>query len=61
MSAGVCCLVGGSESERSQWSKLVETAGLPIGSPFSSASSSLLPNLSTGVPGFCPLIGCIYS
>ena len=36
----VCCLVGGSVSERSQGSRLVETAGLPMGSS-SSASSSL--------------------
>jgi hypothetical protein len=36
-----CCLVGGSVSERSQWSRLVETDGLPMGPPFSSASSSL--------------------
>ena len=32
-SAGVCCLVGGSVSERSRASRLVETAGLPMGSP----------------------------
>ena len=32
---------GGSASERSQRSSLVETAGLPMGSPSSSASSSL--------------------
>jgi hypothetical protein len=37
----VCCLVGGSESERSQGTRLVETAGLPMGSLSSSASSSL--------------------
>jgi hypothetical protein len=41
ISAGVCCLVGGSVSERSQGSRLIETAGLPMGSPSSSASSSL--------------------
>ena len=40
ISAGVCCLVGGSVSERSQGSRLVETAGLPIGLPSSPASSS---------------------
>ena len=35
ISANVCCLVGGSVSERSWGSKLVETAGLPMRSPFS--------------------------
>ena len=39
-SAGVCYLIDGSESERPRKSKLVETAGLTIGSPSSSASSS---------------------
>jgi len=34
------CLVGGSVSERSQGSRLVETAGPPTGSPSSSAPSS---------------------
>ena len=29
-SAGVCCLVGGSVSERSQGLSLVETVGLPM-------------------------------
>jgi hypothetical protein len=29
--AGVYCLVGGSVSERSQGSRLIETAGPPIG------------------------------
>ena len=38
--ARLCCLVGGSVSERSQGSRLVETAGLPMGLPSSSASSS---------------------
>jgi hypothetical protein len=37
----ICSLVGGSVSERSQRSGLVETAGLHIGLPSSSASSSL--------------------
>jgi hypothetical protein len=31
--ASKCCLVGGSVSERSQESRLVETAGLPMGLP----------------------------
>ena len=39
--ARVCCLVDGSVSERSLGSRLVETAGLPMGLPSSSASSSL--------------------
>ena len=37
----VCCLVGGSVSERSQESGLVKTAGIPMESSSSSASSSL--------------------
>ena len=57
MSAGVCCLVGGPVSERSQGSRLVETAGIPMGLPSSSAFSSFS---TTGVPGFCTLIGCKY-
>ena len=40
-SALVCCLVGGPLSERSQGSKLVETAGPSMGSTSSSASFSL--------------------
>jgi hypothetical protein len=32
ISAGVCCLLGGPVSERSQGSRLIETAGPPIGS-----------------------------
>jgi hypothetical protein len=38
--ACICSLVDGSVSERSQESRLVETAGLPMGLPSSSASSS---------------------
>jgi hypothetical protein len=41
--AHVCCLVGGSVFERCQGSGLVKTAGLPVGLPSSSASSSLFP------------------
>jgi hypothetical protein len=41
ISAGVCCLVGGPVFERSQGSRLIETAGPPTGLPFSSASFSL--------------------
>jgi hypothetical protein len=40
-SAHACCLVGGSVSEKSQGSGLVVTAGLPMGSRSSSASSRL--------------------
>jgi hypothetical protein len=40
ISPSVRCLVGGSVSERSQGSRLVETAGLPMGSFSSLASSS---------------------
>ena len=39
--ASLCCLIDGLVSERSQGSKLVETAGLPMGSPSSTTSSSL--------------------
>ena len=61
----VCCLVGGSVSGSSQRSKLVETTGLPIGSP-SSASILLLfffypsPNPTTVVPDYSPMVGCNY-
>jgi hypothetical protein len=41
ISAGVCCLFGDPVFERSQGSRLIETAGPPIVSPFSSASFSL--------------------
>ena len=41
VSAGVCCLVGVPVSERSWGSRLIEIAGPPTGSPFSSASFSL--------------------
>jgi hypothetical protein len=45
ISAGVCCLVGGPVSERSQGPRLVEAVGPPTGLPSSSASSSLSLNL----------------
>jgi hypothetical protein len=44
-------------SERFQGSGLTETAGLPIGLPSTSASSSLS---TTEVPKFSPSIGCKY-
>jgi hypothetical protein len=40
ISASVCCLFGGPVFERSQGSRLIETAGPSTGSPFSSASFS---------------------
>ena len=41
ISAGVCCLFGGAVFERTQGSGLIDTAGPPTGSHFSSASFSL--------------------
>ena len=40
--ASVSCMVGAQWSEKSQGSRLVETAGLPMGSPSSSSASSSL-------------------
>jgi hypothetical protein len=40
ISAGICCLFGGPVFERSQGSRLIDTASSPTGSPFSSASFS---------------------
>lgn len=60
MSAGVCYLVGHSVSERSWGSGVVETVGLPIGFPSSSASSSLSSNSTTVVSSLCPLVQCKY-
>jgi hypothetical protein len=42
ISSGICCLVGGSVSERSRGSRSVETSGLPIGSPSASSSFFLI-------------------
>jgi len=39
ISAGVCCLVGEPVSERSQGSRLIDTADSPTGLPSSSTSS----------------------
>lgn len=55
----VWCLVGGSVSERSQGSRLLEAAGLPMGSISSSASSRPFLNSTTGVSVFSPLVGCL--
>lgn len=54
--ASVCFLIGGSISGTS-WGLLglVGTAGLPIGSPYSSASSSF--SQTTGVTSFFPFAG----
>ena len=41
ISTGVCCLFGCPVFERSQESRLMETAGAPTGLPFSSDSFSL--------------------
>ena len=61
MSAEVCCLSGGSVSERSQGSRFyfvtVESAGLPIGSPFSSASSSFSLTQPQGSPASVHCLG----
>lgn len=40
ISNNTCCLIGGSMSEKSQESRLVEPSGLAMGSPSSSISSS---------------------
>jgi hypothetical protein len=40
--------------ERSQGSKLLQTAGPPTGSP------SAIPKSTIGVRCFCPLVGCKY-
>jgi hypothetical protein len=60
ISAGECCLVGGSVSERSWRPRSVETAGLPMGLPSSSASSSFPPQFNHRGSGFCPLLECYY-
>ena len=61
--AGICCLVGGSVSERSQGSRLAKTAGLPVGSASSSASSSFSLVQPQGSPAFVHWLGadiCIW-
>jgi hypothetical protein len=60
--AHVCCLVGGSVSERTQGFRLIETVvGLAMGLPSSSsASSSLSPNSTAGVSDFSLMVGCNY-
>jgi hypothetical protein len=52
-------LVGGSVSERSHGSRLVETTGLLIESPSLLSFFQLFPNSTTGVSSFCPLVGSI--
>jgi hypothetical protein len=41
ISAGICCLFGGTVLVRSWGSRLIEAAGPPTGLPFSSAYLSL--------------------
>jgi hypothetical protein len=61
ISAGVCWLVGGPVSERSQQYRLIYTAHCPpTGSPFSSASFSFSLIQPPRVSSFCPLVGCKY-
>jgi hypothetical protein len=50
--ASICCMVGDSMSERSQGSRLVETAGLPMGLASSSPSSSLFLIQPQGSPAW---------
>jgi hypothetical protein len=48
--ANACCLVGGSASERSPGAGIVEPAGLPMGSPFSTSSSLSLVQAQGSLP-----------
>jgi hypothetical protein len=59
ISAGACCLVGGSVSERSQRSKLIATASLLMGLPSSSASFSFFLVQPQGPPASVN-VGCKY-
>jgi hypothetical protein len=56
--AGICCLFGGPVFERSQGSRLIETAGLPTGL-HSSQSFSAFSNSTIVVRCFYPLFGGI--
>jgi hypothetical protein len=47
-------------SERSWGSRLVEIAGIPMGSPSLLNFFQLFPNSTIGVPDFSPLVGCEY-
>jgi hypothetical protein len=58
ISDGVCFLVGVPVSERSQDSRLIETAGPPYRIALLLSFFQLSPNLSTGISSFCPLVGC---
>jgi hypothetical protein len=55
--ASVCCLDDGSVSERSHGFGLVETVGLPMGSP---SSLSSFPNSTTGILDSSTMVGCKY-
>jgi hypothetical protein len=57
--AHVCCLVGGSESERSQGFWLLEIAVLPMRLP-SSSTSSCHSLIQARGPDFSPLVGCNF-
>ena len=59
ISAGVCCLFGGPVFERSQDSRLIETAGFPTRIAFLSFFQ-LFPNSATGVSSFCPSLRYKY-
>jgi hypothetical protein len=52
ISAGVCCLAGNLVSEISRESRLVETTGLPMRLPYSSASSYFSLIQPQGSPAF---------
>jgi hypothetical protein len=63
ISAGVCWLVGGPVSERSQGSRLFGTACLPTGSPFSWSLTK--PKIYNGIKkassiNGAALTGCLY-
>jgi hypothetical protein len=57
--AGVCYLFGGPVFERSQVSRLIETAGLPTGG-LSLQLLSAFPDSTTGVSCFYQFVGCRY-
>ena len=47
ISAGICCLFGGPVFERYRGSRLIKTAGPPIGSPFFFQPSLIQQQVST--------------
>ena len=54
----VCSLVGGSVSDSSQESRLVDSIGLPCGDPIPSVALNPSPTSSLRVPKLCPMFGC---